>query len=221
MSKEFIRQTVDKTNLRNNEKLYMWRLMRKVYQYFPRGCRVLDVGCGEGLPAEILAQLGCQVTAVDIESQTKEWVKRGSLGIKFKQASAEKLPFANGCFDAVWIKDAFHHMEHPERAMAELQRVTCPEGPIVVVEANRYNPVFYIHLTLLGDHQHYTQKALRKFLQQADPKFSYTLAESRCLPWKAAWILKLLELFEETLERIQICNPWLTYQIAVVKGKGK
>ncbi len=88
-------------DIRNNEKLYMWRLMRKVYQHFPLGCRVLDVGCGEGLPAEILAQRGCQVTAVDIEPQTKEWAKRGSLGIKFKQASAEKLPFANGCFDAV------------------------------------------------------------------------------------------------------------------------
>ncbi len=99
-------------------------------------------------------------------------------------------------------------MEHPEKAMAESQRVTRPEGSIVVVEANRYNPVFYIHLTLLGDHQHYTQKALRKFLQQADPHYSYILAESRCLPWEAAWILRLLELFEETLERIQICNPW-------------
>lgn len=219
--KENLKQMICGLDLRPAEKVYLWRLMRQVDRYFTAGKKVLDAGCGDGKPAEILTALGCQVTGIDVEAHPERWQALKKKGIECLEASAEKLPFSNASFDAVWIKDSFHHMDNPVQAMAELQRVTRPGGRIVVVEANRYNPVFYVHLTLFGDHQHYTQRGFRKFLRRADPEYVYTLAESRCLPWDMTWILKILEWFEEILENVKIFNPWLTYQIAVVKGKGR
>lgn len=214
-------QALAKTTLRRNEKLYLERLLRRVHTHFPPGSRVLDAGCGEGQPAEALAALGCQVTAVDIEPHSADWARRGSQGIAFVQAKAEQLPFADSSFDAVWVKDAFHHMENPRQAMAELQRVARPGAPVVVVEANRCNPVFYVHLTLFGNHQHFSRRRFRRFLREADSEYRWYLAESRCLPWDAAWITRLLAWFEEVLEKVKIFNPWLTYHIGVVRGKGQ
>ncbi|MCD4813553.1 class I SAM-dependent methyltransferase [bacterium] len=219
--KNQLKEILDVLPLRPAEKIYLRRLLRKVAHYFKPENRVLDVGCGDGKPSEVLAALGCHVMGIDVEAHPERWEMLRNKGIICQEGNAEKLSFADASFDAVWIKDAFHHMENPAVALRELQRVVKPGGPIVVVEANRYNPVFYIHLTLLGDHQHYTRRALKRFLRKADENFVYMQGESRCLPWDAKWILMLLELFEETLERVKIFNPWLTYQFGVVKGKGQ
>ncbi|MBN1595234.1 class I SAM-dependent methyltransferase [candidate division FCPU426 bacterium] len=216
-----VQQALAQLSLRPSEKVYLRRLLRRVEQYFQPGMQVLDAGCGDGKPAEVLAALGCRVTGVDIQAHPERWQALGQKGVRCQEASAEQLPFGNGQFDAVWIKDTFHHVRNPGRAMRELQRVTRPGGSIVVVEANRYNPVFYVHLTLFGNHQHFSQRFFRRFLQAADPQYVYGLAESRCLPWDAAWLLAILDGFEEILERIQVCNWWLTYQIGVVKGNGR
>jgi ubiquinone/menaquinone biosynthesis C-methylase UbiE len=219
--------TPDKTyhvrtpGLRPAERLYLQRLLRRVHYVFPKACRVLDAGCGDGHISQALSELGCQVTGVDVAGHPGEWDRIRACGVNFCEGSAEALPFADAHFDAALVKDAFHHMQNPRQALAELQRVVKPGGPIVVIEANRYNPVFYVHLTLLGEHEHFTRGALRRFLRAADPAFTYTMAESRCLPWDAPWLLRLLEAGEETLERLKIFNPWLTYQIAVVRGLGK
>jgi ubiquinone/menaquinone biosynthesis C-methylase UbiE len=207
--------------LRPAEKVYLRRLLRHVRHLFHAGSQVLDAGCGDGRIAELFLDWGCKVTAVDVESHPAEWARIGKRGVAFQQVSAEALPFPDARFDVVLAKDAFHHMEHPIKALAELQRVAKPDGAVVVIEANRRNPVFYVHLTLLGGHQHFTRKALRGFLGQADPGFGYAQAESRCLPWDWPWILGCLEFFEETLEQVRIFNPWLTYQIGLVKGKGR
>ncbi len=215
-----LRQIIQQVDIRPSERVYLRRLLRPVQQYFLPGSRVLDAGCGDGKPAAVLAALGCRVTGVDIQPHQAAWHKFQSAGVTFQAASAEKLPFKNGSFDAVWVKDAFHHMEHPERGMSELQRVTKSGGTIVVVEANRYNPVFYVHLTLLGRHEHFSRRAYKRFLHAADPDYQLQLAESRCLPWDAPWLLDMLEWFEDIMEKAKLFDFWLTYQIGVVRGKG-
>ncbi len=212
---------LDLPGLRLAERVYLQRLLRRVRNQFAPGARVLDAGCGDGHISQVLASWGCTVTGIDVECKPQDWEKGKTCGVTFCEGSAEALPFPDAHFDAALVKDAFHHMDHPERALAELQRVVKPGGPVVVIEANRYNPVFYVHLTLLGEHDHYTRGELRRFLHKADPEYIYTMAESRCLPWDAPWLLKVLEFGEELLERVGVCNPWLTYQLAVVKGLGK
>jgi ubiquinone/menaquinone biosynthesis C-methylase UbiE len=187
---------------------------------FTARSRVLDAGCGEGQVSEVLGEWGCQVTGIDVECKNSAVERRQGCGGIFCEASAEALPFPDAQFDAAVVKDAFHHMKNPAQALAELRRVVRAGGPIVVIEANRFNPVFYLHLTLLGEHDHFTRRGLRRFLAAAGSLQAYTMAESRCLPWDAPWLLGFLNIGEEILERLRLFNPWLTYQIAVVPGSG-
>jgi SAM-dependent methyltransferase len=67
-------------------------------------------------------------------------------------------------FDVVHSKDSLHHMRSPERALAEYRRVLKPDGAALIVEANRYNPSFYLQMTLARKHQHFTRRRFRSLV---------------------------------------------------------
>lgn len=52
----------------------------------------------------------------------------------FLQADAQRLPFPDATFDAVWVKRTFMHLGCPETVMAEIARVARPGGRVVAVE---------------------------------------------------------------------------------------
>lgn len=205
------------------ERLYLDRLFRRVESLLSPGAlrpgaSVLDVGCGIGRDAEYLRDRGFAVTALDVERHPAEWNGLAGRGISFACASAEALPYPDHSFDAVWLKDALHHMQRPEAALAEARRVA--RGPVIVIEANRWNPVFYLHLTLLGGHQHFSRRTFRRLLATVPGPCGIARAESRCLPWDAGWLRAWLNWFEDRVENCPLLAPWVTYQIAVIINKG-
>jgi SAM-dependent methyltransferase len=54
-------------------------------------------------------------------------------GVDFQAAPAEKLPFADGEFDFVWIFDVLEHVEKPEPVLREVARVLRPGGRFHIV----------------------------------------------------------------------------------------
>src|SRR5689334_24163121 len=69
--------------------------------------RVLDVGCGAGQVAKAVKRerpdlevLGCDVSRSAIAAASES-----SQGVDFRLATAERLPFADGELDFVWIFD--------------------------------------------------------------------------------------------------------------------
>ena len=57
--------------------------------------------------------------------------------LTFVQGDAMKLPFADGEFDAVTISFGLRNVQHPQKALAEMYRVTKPGGRIVITEFSR------------------------------------------------------------------------------------
>ena len=90
------------------------------------GQRVLDVGCGPGaLTAELVARLGHdRVSAVDPSEPFVAAVRERQPGVDVQQASAEKLPFAGGAFDAALAQLVVHFMSDPVAGLTEMARVT-------------------------------------------------------------------------------------------------
>lgn len=105
------------------------------------GGRVLDVGGGTGaLAARMADQLSAVVTIVDPTAPMLAHVPDRP-DLEPVIGRAERLPFADGSFDAVVSTDALHHVDHPERAAAEIVRVLRPGGRVAVFEIHRRGPV--------------------------------------------------------------------------------
>jgi len=100
--------------------------------------KVVDVGCGSGLMSAKLAASGRRVVGVDISPVMIERARRrNEPGIAFVHGDAEKLPAADGEFDAVVNLISFHHYPDPLRAAAEFRRVLRPGGRLVLVAFDR------------------------------------------------------------------------------------
>ena len=101
--------------------------------------RALDVACGPGFLTLALARRCARVTGFDatdafLELARAEAAQRKLDNVTFQQGDAESLPFADGSFDVVTCRAAFHHFPRPERVLAEMARVTAPGGRILVAD---------------------------------------------------------------------------------------
>jgi ubiquinone/menaquinone biosynthesis C-methylase UbiE len=192
---------------------YRLRCIDKLGHSFRGDESLLDVGCGDGGVARLLRKRVGRVVAVDIE-ESSTW--RDEPGLEFRVADAEQLPFEAASFDVVHSKDSLHHMEHPERALAEYARVLRPEGFALLVEANRYNPSLFLQMTLVRRHQHFSRSRFRAFVHAIFPDARFGSFEAHYVPG-AARLLGLQQRVEETLEHVSALQPILSYNFAVAR----
>ena len=115
----------------------------------PPGSRVLDVGCGIGGSARILARdYGFEVLGISISpgqiARARELTPTDLPGCRFAvmDALALELPDAGpeGGFDAVWSVEAGPHMPDKQRYADEMLRVLRPGGCLAVADWNRRDP---------------------------------------------------------------------------------
>ena len=100
----------------------------------PRGDeRALDAGTGAGTLALALAPLVAEVVGVDIVDALLERARANApANVSFVEGDATSLPFDAGSFDLACTRRTLHHIARPERAVAELARVTKPGGRVFV-----------------------------------------------------------------------------------------
>ncbi|MDQ3945507.1 MAG: methyltransferase domain-containing protein [Actinomycetota bacterium] len=113
--------------------------------------RVLDVASGRGATACLLAgEFGVDVDGIDLGNASVERARaagaeRGLSGrVRFQTADAERLPFADGVFDAVVCECALCTFPDKATAVAEFARVLRPGGRVgitdVTVDQARLDP---------------------------------------------------------------------------------
>lgn len=109
-----------------------------------RGRRVLDLGCGHGMAAVVLARRGAAVTACDLSAgyvaEARRRAAANEVDVAFAVTDAEILPFADRSFDAVWGHAILHHLD-VAAAGRELRRVLQPRGAAVLCEPWAGNPL--------------------------------------------------------------------------------
>jgi SAM-dependent methyltransferase len=97
--------------------------------------RLVDVGCGTGrFAAFAKRRRGGRVWGVD---PAHEMLRRARAhpdvgGIGWKQASADRLPFTDGWFDAAHMHLVVHTLPDRPAALAEIARVLMPGGRIAI-----------------------------------------------------------------------------------------
>ena len=110
----------------------------------PAGSTVLDVGCGIGGSARILARdYGFDVLGISIsEAQVRRATELTEEGLtcRFAVMDALALDCPDQSFDAVWSVEAGPHMPDKQRYADELLRVLRPGGCLAVADWNRRDP---------------------------------------------------------------------------------
>ena len=112
----------------------------------PAGSRVLDVGCGIGGSARILARdygldvLGVSISPLQISRAGSLTPPSLQTHCRFAVMDALALDLPEGQFDAVWSVEACPHMPDKQRYADELLRVLKPGGLLAVADWNRRDP---------------------------------------------------------------------------------
>jgi ubiquinone/menaquinone biosynthesis C-methylase UbiE len=179
--------------------------------------KVLDVGCGFGTGSLIISQKAKEVIGLDI-TEYEEWKLFKSKKLKFIKGSSSKLPFKDNIFDGVHLKDLLHHIKDVDKTLEEIKRVTKPNGIIIIYEANRYNPLFYLYITKLCGHDHFTQAEFKKLLNDKFPDNRFIHSEAYP-PFRLPMpLFKHILSIEKKINKLSFLRPIFTYNIAVVKN---
>jgi SAM-dependent methyltransferase len=199
------------------------------------GRRLLDLGCGHGMMAVVLARRGAHVTAVDLsggylrEAQQRAVVN--GVNVACVCADGERLPFADASFDGIWGNAILHHLD-PARAAAELRRVLRPGGVAVFCEPWAGNPLIeaarrwlpYPGKARTRDEQPLTPGMLRTF-QTAWPGVEVRgfqfLAAVRRFGLKGRWLDRVHAIDRRLLTACPALERWARYVVLTVRFWGE
>ena len=98
--------------------------------------RVLDLGCGDGVLTQKIAELGCEVIGIDGSEQLVAAARAN--GIDARVGDGQKLAF-NQEFDAVFSNAALHWMMQAEAVVAGVAAALKPGGRFVAEAGGQGN----------------------------------------------------------------------------------
>ncbi len=96
------------------------------------GGHVLDAGCGTGRHVSYLCDRGLEVTGIDPSPAMLAVAREKAPQARFVEADLERIPFANGTFDAVVCSLVLSHAPALDASVLELARVLRPGGRMII-----------------------------------------------------------------------------------------
>ncbi|MGA2907798.1 MAG: class I SAM-dependent methyltransferase [Terracidiphilus sp.] len=93
------------------------------------GERILDLGCGDGQLTQRIAASGASVVGID--SSPAMVTAARTRGIKADLGPAEKLPYPDQMFEAVFSNAALHWVRGQDETLSQVRRVLRPGGRFV------------------------------------------------------------------------------------------
>jgi ubiquinone/menaquinone biosynthesis C-methylase UbiE len=126
----------------------------------PGPFRVLDIGCGTGSLAGLLADssLPAKVTGLDYSpamcerAQGKAIQNNHMNDIGFVAGDSEHLPFADQSFDVVTCSNSFHHYPHQQAVVHEMHRLLRPGGRLMLIDGFRDNIIGWVVFDVIIAH---------------------------------------------------------------------
>ena len=100
------------------------------------GDAVLDIACGLGEWLHVCGAAGAAVSGVDLSERAIEYCQKYMPDGEFHAVPAEKLPFADDCFDVVSCLGSLEHFVEPVISLREMVRVAKSDAKFVILVPN-------------------------------------------------------------------------------------
>ena len=105
---------------------------------------IADLGAGEGLLSQLLAQRARQVWCIDnsprmVEVGTELAAKNNLGNLTYKLGDIEQVPLEDKSVDLAILSQALHHAQHPQNAVNEACRILRPGGQLLILDLNQHN----------------------------------------------------------------------------------
>jgi SAM-dependent methyltransferase len=123
------------------EENYWFRRHLVVYRWIAERCagaRVVDMACGEGYGAAVLAERAAAVIGVDANPEAFEHarLRYRAPNLRFERALVEE--FADGApYDAITFLQTIEHVNHPVDLLSRFASLLSPGGMLYVTTPNR------------------------------------------------------------------------------------
>ncbi len=161
---------------------YEWRaknLAGMIAKAFPEntpsfaGGRVVEIGSGAvGTVAFFDARERFAYDPLcDFYASRPELIKHRNPGVTYVRAQGEELPHDANSVDLVIIENVIDHVQHPDKVLAEIDRVLKPDGVVFLTVNLHPSWGFFLHSILAATkidrgHPHtYTLRSIRRFLR--------------------------------------------------------
>ena len=157
--------------------------------------KILDVGCGEGFVLVTLARnkIGKSYEGIDNSKTALKLGKKMYPNLNLELGSIYELPYKDNSFDLLICTEVLEHLSEPEKALAELRRVTkkylaisVPNEPFFIM-ANLLRGKYLRHFGNHPEHiNHWTNPGFKSLLRKNGFKivsskapFAWTLVLAR------------------------------------------
>lgn len=107
--------------------------------------KILDIGCGRGLNAKILAKKG-SVYGIDIDEANVEVATRSCSQGVFIKAYAENIPYPDGYFNEIHCYDVLEYVNDLGRSLEEIDRLLKKDGILIVEVPNPESEKFLLKI---------------------------------------------------------------------------
>ena len=97
-----------------------------------KNLEILDIGCGGGILAELLAKKGANVTAIDLAdgpvNVAKIRQKKSKLDINYRKISTTEIVKEKKTFDVITCLEMLEHVPDPAEVVKECAQLCKPGG---------------------------------------------------------------------------------------------
>lgn len=95
-----------------------------VKRFLPTGCRVLEVGCGDGRLALRMQEMGYEIVGVELSTEHAAMAREAGLDVR----QTDFLSFEEKPFDAVLFTRSLHHIASLDEAVDRAAGLLVPGG---------------------------------------------------------------------------------------------
>lgn len=121
-----------------------WQAIGHTLLHLTPRIKIVDLGAGEGMIAQLLARQAETVYCIDnslrmVEVGT-ELAQRNQIdNLIYKLGDIEKVPLPANSVDLAILSQALHHAQHPQNAVNEAHRILKPGGKLLILDLREHN----------------------------------------------------------------------------------